>query len=88
VPWPPNSTPIGIGVGHAEEILKRRNHNLGGLTAREHEILAPLADGLSAPQIAQRLCLGLSTIKTHLQAARAENRSRSDGRFRPHVGRG
>ena len=41
MPWPPNSTRIGIGVGHAEEILKRRNQNRGGLTAREHEVLTP-----------------------------------------------
>jgi two-component system nitrate/nitrite response regulator NarL len=37
------------------------------LTPRELEIVALLADGLSAPQIADRLVIGASTVKTHLK---------------------
>jgi two-component system, NarL family, nitrate/nitrite response regulator NarL len=37
------------------------------LTAREHEVLRLVADGLSAPDIAGRLYIEASTVKTHLQ---------------------
>ncbi len=36
------------------------------LTDREHEILALIADGMTAPAIAQRLFLSPATVKTHL----------------------
>jgi NarL family two-component system response regulator LiaR len=36
-----------------------------GLTGREMEVLQSIADGLSNQQIAERLFLSLSTIKTH-----------------------
>jgi two-component system, NarL family, nitrate/nitrite response regulator NarL len=37
------------------------------LSLREHEILALVADGHTAGEIAQRLFLGTSTVRTHLQ---------------------
>src|SRR5688500_5276880 len=36
------------------------------LTRREREILAMLAEGLTTPEIAERLTLALSTVKWHL----------------------
>ena len=36
------------------------------LTDREREVLALLCEGLSAPQIGQRLYLSTATVKTHL----------------------
>jgi two-component system nitrate/nitrite response regulator NarL len=49
-----------------QEIRDRQTDGRGLLTAREHEILLLLAEGLSAPEIGRRLYLGTSTVKTHL----------------------
>jgi NarL family two-component system response regulator LiaR len=38
------------------------------LTDREREVLALLAEGLNNPDIAQRLTIGLSTVKTHVSS--------------------
>ncbi|MER8025887.1 response regulator transcription factor [Glutamicibacter protophormiae] len=39
-----------------------------GLTAREREVLEGIGEGLSNPQLAQRLGIGESTVKTHVSA--------------------
>lgn len=39
---------------------------LGGLTRREHEVLAQVAQGISNQEIARKLCISEQTVKTHL----------------------
>jgi len=48
----------------AEELRSR----FPALTAREAEVLALVADGRSNPEIAGELFLGVSTVKTHINA--------------------
>ncbi|MGX1749013.1 response regulator [Glutamicibacter protophormiae] len=43
-----------------------------GLTAREREVLEGIGEGLSNPQLAQRLGIGESTVKTHVSAVLAK----------------
>jgi DNA-binding NarL/FixJ family response regulator len=50
----------GVGVGRP----KSAAHD--GLTARETEVLALMADGLSNAEISERLFLSLATVKTHV----------------------
>jgi two-component system nitrate/nitrite response regulator NarL len=51
----------------AREIRRRSGDHDRLLTPREDEILRLTADGMSAPDIARRLNLGATTVKTHLQ---------------------
>ncbi len=46
--------------------------DLAVLTGREREVLAGIGDGLSNPQLAARLGIGESTIKTHVSAVLAK----------------
>jgi DNA-binding NarL/FixJ family response regulator len=46
--------------------------NPDGLTAREIEVLRLMAEGLSNPEIATRLYIGQTTVKTHINNAFAK----------------
>jgi two-component system nitrate/nitrite response regulator NarL len=50
----------------AEEIRGRRDSSEPALTPRESDVLRLVAEGLSAPDIAERLSLSAATIKGHL----------------------
>jgi DNA-binding NarL/FixJ family response regulator len=47
-----------------------------GLTEREGQILILIAEGLSNPEIAERLYLGTSTVKTHINRIFTKTQSR------------
>lgn len=52
----------------------------GALTRREHDVLALLADGLSNPEIAERLCLSRKTVAHHVSGilTKLDLRSRAE----------
>ena len=54
--------------GIADEIRLRSAPERASLTAREREVLALIADGLSAPDIGKRLHLSPATVKGHLHS--------------------
>lgn len=58
--------PAEVQAGLAAQIQARGGPAAPVLTAREGEVLALIADGLSAPAIGARLHLSTATIKTHL----------------------
>ncbi|MDP9344590.1 MAG: response regulator transcription factor [Actinomycetota bacterium] len=58
--------PAEVQAGLAAQIQARDGPAAPVLTAREGEVLALIADGLSAPAIGARLHLSTATIKTHL----------------------
>jgi two-component system, NarL family, nitrate/nitrite response regulator NarL len=57
-----------VQSGIADEIRLRSAPGQLSLSARESEVLALIADGLSAPDIAGRLHLSPATVKGHLQS--------------------
>jgi DNA-binding CsgD family transcriptional regulator len=64
--------PHGAGAGAAvvtedvDEVMTALADHDSALTAREREVLAAVADGMTTLEIADRLCLSSSTVKTHL----------------------
>ena len=59
------STPV---EGRRGEINYKLGKNLYGLTEREMDVLALIVDGLTNPQIAERLYITISTTKTHVHS--------------------
>jgi two-component system nitrate/nitrite response regulator NarL len=55
-----------LTAGLARQIRSRSQNDAPVLSEREREVLELLCEGLSAPQIGERLVLGTSTIKSHL----------------------
>lgn len=55
-----------LTAGLASQIRLRGQADTPVLTMREREVLALLCEGQSAPQIAQKLFLGTTTVKSHL----------------------
>ena len=55
-----------LAAGLANQIRARSHGDTPILTERERQVLELLCEGLSAPQIAARLFLGTTTVKSHL----------------------
>ncbi len=53
--------------GDAETQLKNKENNLIELTRRETELLHLIAKGLTLSQLADRMCLGINTIRDYRQ---------------------
>ena len=50
------------------EINYKLGKNLFGLTEREMEVLALIVDGLTNPQISEKLVITIATTKTHVHS--------------------
>jgi two-component system nitrate/nitrite response regulator NarL len=59
--------PPGLAAGLAGEIRMRAQAQGPALSERERQVLQAFAKGMSVPQVAAELFLGVSTIKTHTQ---------------------
>ncbi len=59
--------PTQIASGLANEVRQRSRGNATLLSPREGEIVKLIADGLSVPDIAARLHLAPTTVRTHVQ---------------------
>jgi two-component system, NarL family, nitrate/nitrite response regulator NarL len=56
-----------VQAGLVGEVRARELGERNTLTARELEVLRLIAEGLTSPQIAERLQIRPSTVKTHVQ---------------------
>lgn len=59
--------PAELAAGLAGEIRMRAQAAGPALSERERQVLAAFARGMSVPQVAAELFLGVSTVKTHTQ---------------------
>jgi two-component system nitrate/nitrite response regulator NarL len=59
--------PTGVASGLANEVRQRARGDATLLSPREAEIIKLIADGLSVPDIAGRLHLAPTTVRTHVQ---------------------
>jgi two-component system nitrate/nitrite response regulator NarL len=59
--------PPQVAAGLAGEIRLRAQSSGPALSERERQVLQAFARGLSVPQVAAELFLGVSTVKTHTQ---------------------
>jgi DNA-binding NarL/FixJ family response regulator len=57
------------------EAIRTRRPVIGDITAREREVLALLAAGLTDRLIAQRLSISVTTVRSHLERIRAKTGS-------------
>jgi predicted ATPase len=60
------SAPAGAAVSALSLVPESSSRPLGRLTARERDVLWPLARGRSNPQIAAELSIGVRTVETHV----------------------
>jgi NarL family two-component system response regulator LiaR len=59
---------LGRHLDNRRSMIRARQPPESELTAKELEVLGAVAEGLSNQQVADRLFVSLSTIKTHLQS--------------------
>lgn len=57
-----------VQAGVAAEVRSRWRRDAPSLSERERQVLAMIAEGLSAPEIGRRLYLSPATVKSHLQS--------------------
>jgi two-component system nitrate/nitrite response regulator NarL len=57
-----------VQSGLVTELREREQQNRPLLTDRESQVLSLIADGLSGPEIGQRLYISSSTVKTHVKS--------------------
>lgn len=57
-----------VQEGKRGEINYKLGKNLYGLTEREMDVLALIVDGMTNPQISEKLCITISTTKTHVHS--------------------
>ncbi|MEU8240493.1 response regulator transcription factor [Actinoplanes missouriensis] len=55
-------------VRRAVDAKPEQPRRIGGLTAREQEVLGLVGEGLSNGEIAERMHIGVTTVKTHITA--------------------
>jgi two-component system nitrate/nitrite response regulator NarL len=59
--------PVDVQGKLVEQVRLRATDSRPRLSPREQEVLELIAEGLSAPSIAERLVLSTTTVKSHLQ---------------------